>query len=231
MLVHPWDAAVDDDEWRQWLRGRDFGQLVVNDPAGWPLVVPTHFVYDGAGEILVHLARPNPIWPLLDADPRATLAVLDGYAFVPTTWRAPDDGPVEHGVPTSYYASVQLACTATVIDDPAGKVDVLRRQLAHFQPSGDHGALSTDAGPYVRLLSGIRGLRLTVVGVTAKFKYDDHKPVALRERVAGQLARRGGPQDHIAAAEQRRRLTVTASANGGAPVAAGYGGIKRDRPG
>ncbi len=31
MLIHPWDAALDDDEWRDWLAdGRDFGQLVVN---------------------------------------------------------------------------------------------------------------------------------------------------------------------------------------------------------
>jgi hypothetical protein len=36
MLVHPWDASVSDDEWREWLGTiAPFGQLVVNnaDPA------------------------------------------------------------------------------------------------------------------------------------------------------------------------------------------------------
>ena len=39
MLIHPWDAAISDTEWRDWLAGHDFGQLAVNDPGnGAPLV-------------------------------------------------------------------------------------------------------------------------------------------------------------------------------------------------
>jgi transcriptional regulator len=29
MLIHPWDAAISDPEWRDWLAGHDFGQLAV----------------------------------------------------------------------------------------------------------------------------------------------------------------------------------------------------------
>ena len=45
MLIHPWDAALDDEEWRTWLAdGHDFGQLVVNGlPGQPPTVIPTHF--------------------------------------------------------------------------------------------------------------------------------------------------------------------------------------------
>lgn len=58
MLIQPWDAAVSDTEWRDWLAGHDFGQLAVNDPgAGAPHVIPTDFVIDG-DTLLVHLARP-----------------------------------------------------------------------------------------------------------------------------------------------------------------------------
>jgi hypothetical protein len=33
MLIHPWDAAISETEWRDWLAaGHDFGQLAVNDP-------------------------------------------------------------------------------------------------------------------------------------------------------------------------------------------------------
>jgi hypothetical protein len=42
MLIHPWDAAISDTEWRNWLAGHDFGQLAVSDPGnGAPHVIPT----------------------------------------------------------------------------------------------------------------------------------------------------------------------------------------------
>jgi transcriptional regulator len=56
------------------------------------------------------------------------------------------------------------------------------------------------------MLPGIRGLRLVPVRVEAKFKYDDQKPAALRERVAQRLEERGQGLDQQAAAQQRRRL-------------------------
>ncbi|MFC7103266.1 FMN-binding negative transcriptional regulator [Nonomuraea rubra] len=132
MLIHPWDAALDDEEWRSWLRTRDFGQIAVNGVAGAPpVVVPTHFLYDGDAEVLLHLARPNPIWAALEANPVAVVSVHDDYAYIPTSWRS--DSP-ETGVPTSYYAAVQLVCLAEIVDDGEGKAEILRRQLAHHQP-------------------------------------------------------------------------------------------------
>jgi transcriptional regulator len=69
--------------------------------------------------------------------------------------------------------------------------------------------MEVEVGPYARMLAGIRGRRLTVVGVTAKFKYDDHKPAEHRQRVAGRLAERGLHQDQRAREEQLRRLTMS----------------------
>ena len=211
MLIHPWDAALDDREWRDWLAdGRDFGQLVVNGlPGGPPGVVPTHFSVEeipGGAELLVHLARPNPVWANIDADPNVVVTVVDDYAYIPTTWRAKAGGPDEDGVPTSYYAAVQLRCVAEVVDDPAAKADLLARQLAHFQPAGDHAQVAVGAPPYGRMLPGIRGLRLRVTGVAAKFKYDDHNPTEHRERVAERLTGRATGRDRGAAAQQERRL-------------------------
>lgn len=206
MLVHPWDAA-DEGEWVSWLAdGHDFGHLIASDPDGdWPVVVPTHFVYDD-GRILIHLARPNPIWPVLERVPRAVLSVADDYAYVPTTWRASPGARPTDGVPTSYYAAVQLACTVELVDDPGGKAEILRRQLAHFQAEGDHGAVEAGEPPYGKMLSAIRGMRLTVAKVTAKFKYDDHKPPQMREHVAGLLAQRSRGRDEEASRQQLRRL-------------------------
>ncbi|MEV0234846.1 FMN-binding negative transcriptional regulator [Nonomuraea sp. NPDC050786] len=205
MLIHPWDAARDTDEWRAWLRTRDFGQLAANGvDGGPPVVVPTHFLFDGDQEVVLHLARPNPIWAALEANPVTVVSVHDDYAYIPSTWRSdsPDDG-----VPTSYYASVQLTCRARIVDDGEGKADILRRQLAHHQPDGGYGEMAADAGPYRKMLSAIRGLRLEVVDVRAKFKYDDHRPVEFRERIRDGLAGRGLPGDEGAEAQLVRRMT------------------------
>ena len=206
MLVQPWDAALDEAEWRAWIDdGRDFGQLVVNGTPGPPLVVPTHFSRDGS-LLLVHLARPNAIWAALDRDPQVVLSVVDDYAYIPTTWRAAVGVPAADGVPTSYYAAVQFTCSAELVDDPEAKAELLRRQLAHFQPDGDHAAVAVDTPPYGRMLAGIRGLRLHVTAVTAKFKFDDQKPPEHRERVTANLLDRGVGRDGAAADQQRRRL-------------------------
>ncbi|GAA1376976.1 FMN-binding negative transcriptional regulator [Streptomyces beijiangensis] len=213
MLIHPWDAPREDGEWQQWLAAHDFGQLAVNGlPGEPPSVQPMHFVYDGErGEVLTHLARPNPIWPALETNPQVLLSVVDDYAFVPGPWQAPADIPSEHGVPTSFYAAVQLRCTAHLVDDPAEKAALLNRQMGHFQPEGGSAAAAVGEAPYGRMLSGIRGLRLEVTAVRAKFKYASHKPLEVQEQIAEGLAGRGGPLDEAARAHQlRRRQTSSA---------------------
>jgi transcriptional regulator len=207
MLIHPWDSAAS-GEWRRWVGTAPFGQLVVtnDDPAEAPLVIPTHAVLDGE-VLLIHLARPNPAWRHISARPRVVFSVIGDYAYIPSTWRAKAGGPDEDGVPTSYYATVQFVCDATIIDDPEHKAELLRTQLRHLQPEGDHAAVDVAQPPYGRMLPGIRGLRLPIVEVVAKFKYDDHNPIEHRVRVAEGLSNRGEAHDAGAAAQQLRRLS------------------------
>jgi len=210
MLIHPWDAALDPAEWQDWLASTDrFGLLAVNnlDPAQAPIMLPTHFTAAG-DELLIHLARPNPVWPHLEVAIEVRLAVIGDYAYIPTHWRAKAGGPDEDGVPTSYYSAVQFVCRPTVVDDPQNKAEILAAQLADFQPEGGHASVAVDAEPYGRMLPGIRGVRLAVLRVEAKFKYDDHNPVEHRERVIGRLEQRGHGLDRGAASQQRRRLAA-----------------------
>lgn len=204
MFIHPWDAALDAEEWRAWVAATErFGVLAVGnvDPAAAPLVVPTHFTAtDGA--LLVHLARPNPVWPHLERAAEVRLALSGDYAYIPSSWRA--KGGDADGVPTSYYTSVQFVCAPTIIDDAEGKAEVLRAQLADFQPEG--APLDLEAERYARMLPGLRAVRLTILSVEAKFKYDDHQPVEHRERVSARLEDRGRGLDRAAARQQRRRL-------------------------
>jgi transcriptional regulator len=207
VLVHPWDAPLDDEEWRSWLLRHDFGQLIApGDGRDLPIVVPTHFLYEGATTVRLHLAKPNPVWAALRERPRALLSVVGDWTYVPSDWQAAPGTPPELGIPTSYYATVQLSCDVEVIDDPQATAEILRAQLAHFEPAG--GYLEPDAAHehYRRRLPAIRGLVLTVTGVRAKFKYGGNKEPAHREQLAEHLADRAGPADAAARDHLLRRL-------------------------
>ena len=206
MLVHPWDAAQGDDEWRSWLLdGRDFGTLVAAGRGrDVPVAVPTHFVYDGATQVLLHLARPNPVWAAVEENPAVLLVVTGDWAYVPAAWKAVGEEDPALGIPTSYYAAVLLTCAATVLtgDELA---ELLRVQLAHFEP----GSGVADPGEaHRRQLAGIRGLRLEIESVQAKFKYGGNADLPHRAAVADHLAARGGPGDAAARAHLLRRTPV-----------------------
>ncbi|MFI6522741.1 FMN-binding negative transcriptional regulator [Spirillospora sp. NPDC050679] len=207
MLVHPWDAASDDREWREWLAGgRDFGQLIAaGRDRELPVVVPTHFLFDGDATVRLHLARPNPVWAALEERPRALLTVVDDYVYAPSEWGRSEGQAAERAVPTSYYASVQLACDVRIVDGAEEKAAILNAQLAHFEPEGSVRLPVEAGGDDRRLLPGIRGLELTVTEARAKFKYAGNKDRAVRERIAERLAERGTPPDRRALGHLRRR--------------------------
>ena len=207
MLIHPWDEATR-DEWQGVLARADFGQLVTAGLVdGYPVVVPTHFLYDGDATVLLHLARPNPAWRALDADPHVVLALTGDYAYVEAAWNANPGTDPYLGVPTSYYTGVQLLGVAEVVDDPDEKAALLARQLAHFEPSGSTRVTpSTAVESDRRQLSGIRGLRVTVEAVRAKMKYGGNKSAEHRHEISDRLAERSGPMDDAARRHLLRRL-------------------------
>ena len=196
MLIRKVDGASD-EEWRAFVStGPRFGELIASGgPARFvPVVVPTHFVFDGESTVLLHLARPNPVWEALDENPWAMLSVIGDVSFIPSSWNG--------GIPTSYYGAVQLVGRVTVLDDAAGVADVLRRQLAVYQPEGGYEPVDVEAPLYARNLGAIRGIRLDVEEVRAKFKFGGNKPAELRREIAARLEERGAPGDDAA----RRRL-------------------------
>jgi transcriptional regulator len=209
MLVHPWDAPSHDDEWRAVLNQFDFGQLIA--PGGpdreLPIVVPTHFIFDGGNTIELHLARPNPVWAALAERPRALLTVVADFVYVPAAVNADAGEDPTLGVPTSYYAAVQAEVDVEIVDDPLAKAAILARQLRHFEPADSTRITpSVDVGSDLRQMPGIRGLRLTVTGINAKFKFGGNKTREHRAEIAVAFQTRNGPMDAAARCRLLSRL-------------------------
>lgn len=207
MLVHPWDAPLSEAEVVDFVRSQGFGQLVAPGNREIPVVVPTQFVVteacgEGFPDVVLHLARPNPVWQALAERPVAVLAVAGDWAYVPSAWKAIADEDPALGIPTTYYAAAQLIADVDVIDDDDAKLSVLRQQLSALEPTIAHA----DPSVHVRRLSGIRAARLRVREVIGKFKYGGNVDAAHRYAVADHLADRNGPGDAAARAHLLRRL-------------------------
>jgi transcriptional regulator len=203
MLVHPWDATEGDDEWRAFVQAQGFGQLIAaGRNRDVPVVVPTQYVL-GSDEVLLHLARPNPVWRAIGENSSVLLSVAGDWTFIPSSWKAIDSEDPTLGIPTTYYAAVQLRCAATVVDHDEGKLAILRRQLDAFEPELGHA----DPSVHGRKLDGIRGLHLAIREVTGKFKYGGNVDEPHRLAVAERLRARGAAADEAARAHLLRRMS------------------------
>ena len=206
MLIRRADKPRSDEEWKSFLSTHDFGQFIAPGAGReLPVVVPTHFVYEGGDHALFHLARPNPVWKALDENPRGMLTVVGAYTYVPAELNTgPEDEP-GYGVPTSYYAAVQVTGRTEIVDDPAELASLLNAQMSHFEPERSGHQVGPD-NEYGKLLPAIRGIRLHFEDVRAKFKFGGNRRPEHVRAIAEALAERGTDLDAEASAIQRRRL-------------------------
>ncbi|MDH3681899.1 MAG: FMN-binding negative transcriptional regulator [Acidimicrobiia bacterium] len=195
MLIRSVDDATDDEpRWRRFVEQQGFGHFVApGRDRAVPAVVPTQFLLDGR-RLFFHLARPNPVFEALDERADCLMSVAGDWAYIPGSWKAIDEEDPRHGIPTTYYAAVQLIGRAEVVDEPPAIAAILRRQLARQEPDGDY----VDPIEHGSTLRGIRGIVVDVASVRAKFKYGGNVDQAHRHEVARRLDARGGPGDHAA---------------------------------
>jgi transcriptional regulator len=197
------DRGFGEDEWREFVASQGFGHLVA---AGVerevPVVVPTQFVLDG-DEVILHLVDKNPILEAIDEQPRVLMSVAGDWAFIPSSWKAIGEEDPLLGIPTTYYAAVQMEGSATIVSDPGEVAAVLRRQLAVLQPGLE---VADPLTAHEAQLRTIRAISIVIEEVRAKFKYGGNVDLGHREAVIAGLERRGGPGDLAAARQTRRRI-------------------------
>jgi transcriptional regulator len=206
MYIAPVDGTLGESEWRPFVAANQFGHLVAAGRGrDVPVVVPTQFVLEG-DVVWLHLVRANPIFEALAENPRVLLSVAADWAFIPSAWKAVGDEDPALGIPTTYYAAVQLTGTATVHDErtESGSVAaILRRQLGSIQPDIE---VADPAVEHPQRLLTILGISIAVDGVAAKFKYGGNVNAEHRLAVVDHLTERNGPGDAAAADHTLRRL-------------------------
>jgi len=125
------------------------------------------------------------------------LSVAGDWAYIPGAWKAIGDEDPTMGIPTTYYGAVQLIGEVQVTDDPEQIAEILRTQLADVEPESG----LQDPSVHLKQFKAIRGLRLTIDDVRAKFKFGGNADVEHRSAVAARLRDRNGPGD-VAAAQR-----------------------------
>ena len=206
MYIANVDRGFGEDEWREFVASQGFGHLVA---AGVerevPVVVPTQFVLDG-DEVILHLVDKNPILEAIDEQPRVLMSVAGDWAFIPSSWKAIGEEDPLLGIPTTYYAAVQMEGSATIVSDPGEVAAVLRRQLAVLQPGLE---VADPLTAHEAQLRTIRAISIVIEEVRAKFKYGGNVDLGHREAVIAGLEQRGRPGDLAAARQTRRRIDAS----------------------
>ena len=198
------------------IRAHPLGLLISNGPDG-PLANALPFLLDsepGQGRLRAHLAKANPQWRSLQADPDATvLVVFQGAdSYVTPSWYETkrETGKV---VPTWNYAMVQVRGRVRVIDDK----DWLAAQIAALTASqeGDRAEpwqVGDAPESYIASqIKGIVGIEIDIAAIDGKWKVSQNRPMADRVGVAAGLDAEGAQTD---AAEMARLVRAYGGIDG-----------------
>lgn len=185
------------------IREHPLGLLVSAGPEG-PTVNALPFLLDAdagpKGRLRAHLARANPQWREIAANPEApVVAVFQGAdTYITPSWYATkrETGKV---VPTWNYVMVEVRGHARVVDDRdwiAAQIDELTRTHEKgLKP--EEWEVADAPAPFVEAqIRGIIGLEIEIAAISGKWKVSQNRPAADRAGVvAGLAARAACPQD------------------------------------
>ena len=103
---------------------------------------------------------PNASWALM--------SVAGDWAYIPSDWKAIGDEDPTLGVPTTYYGAVQVTGAVTVTETPDQVAECSGSSWPRFEPTGQ----AADPLTHTKKLRAIRGVKLPLSQVRAKFKYE-----------------------------------------------------------
>jgi len=204
MYVPPAFAVAAPDAWAVgFIAAHGFASLTVM-AAGRLQAVPlpcAHAPGEGAGRLLAHVARANPIWQ--DFAGAEVLVQFHGAnAYV-----SPDWYETEHMVPTWNYEAVHVYGVPRLIEDEAGALALLAALSARYEdalaPKRPWTLDKMPAETVRKLLRGIVAFEVPIARLEVKRKLSQNRGPADRAGVIAALAARPDPGSQAIAAAMR----------------------------
>jgi transcriptional regulator len=152
------------------------------------------------GTIEGHFARANPHWQSLAN--QKTLVVFSGpHSYVsPTLYASPQS------VPTWNYITIHATGTLHLVEDEAGKEQLVRSLMAIHEPAQLDQWQSQSQPYHSAMLKNIVGFRIPIHKLEGKFKLSQNRPDP--DRVNIKAAQSSGSPDEQALAAWMHRLKI-----------------------
>lgn len=204
MYMPPAFAETDRQILHELMRENAFALLTSSTADG---VVATHLPVvletggDGPDTLCGHMAKANPHWRALDANPRALIVFWGPHAYVSPSWY--EAGPA---VPTWNYAAVHAYGEVSLVTDAAALDAIVAGLTATYEGDGP-SAWRYDSLPAdykTRQIKGIVGFRMKIERLEGKLKLSQNRPQGDAERVAEALAASPDAAARDTAAAMRR---------------------------
>ena len=156
------------------MREHPFASLVSNDDDGLPFIthLPLHLEERDDGFMLLgHCAKPNPHWRYLQQRPTAVVTFQGPHAY-----QSPKIYPDLARVPSWNYLAVHCTVSATLVEDPLAKDNLLKKLIGDHEPPYAEQWRSLGDEFAHKMLAGIVGFELKVVDLQCKLKLNQHRP-------------------------------------------------------
>ena len=185
-------AEHDQTEILRFIAANAFGTLVtVENGVPFASHIPFLLEQDDTLTLSGHLAKANPQWQHLVANPQVLAMFQGAHAYVSPTWY---EGT---GVPTWNYTAVHVYGTVRVIHDTAW-LQAQVESLSHCY-EGDTPNAWIPSYP-AKMLEAIVGFEITIESLQAKYKLSQNRSAADQHNVRQALEASSGENERGVAA-------------------------------
>lgn len=167
---------------------------------GLPFATHLPFVLDAEHSRLeAHMARANPQWSSLEANPEVLVIFQGDHSYISPTWYEKHPS-----VPTWNYVTVHAYGKARLVEEPQAVKVLLRRLVQQYERAWDMDALPPS---YLEgMIRGIVAFEIEVTRLEGKFKLSQNRSAADRRRVAEALSHSPDPAGRAIARRMAERL-------------------------
>lgn len=185
----------------EFVSAHGFGVLSVNGEDR-PFMSHLPMIYqrreNGDGVIRCHVARANPIWKSIEANPAVSIAFTGPNAYVSPDWYV-----TPHLVPTWNYTAVYIQGEGRLLDDAETRrvlEDLSDKHETALLPKPVWTLNKLDEKSINRQLKAIVGIEIHITAIDGKFKLSQNRAGEDAARVEEALRNLGG-ENNIAVAD------------------------------